>query len=213
MRMSKRYLLRNACYRAKNNAILDKHKPFLDEVKPLLDENQTWDKFSIEWDIQIIDNKIFIIKPERDLEFIKKVCLEAKFKAENNLPVQFTENFRKQNVIDIINLLLLDNVTTWANYDEVWLINLDDSNIINLRVINKNSNNIQLEVTHDMIVRSIDDNRIILDEQRKQEMIEESNKEKEDNVLEMKPIEDTKAMKQLDKFFEKKKKNSKKRNN
>ena len=44
-------------------------------------------------------------------------------------------------------------------------------------------------------------------------MIEESNKEKEDNVLEMKPIEDTKAIKQLDKFFEKKKKNSKKRNN
>tara|TARA_R110000772_G_scaffold87055_1_gene181768 strand:- start:208 stop:840 length:633 start_codon:yes stop_codon:yes gene_type:complete len=198
--------LRHACYRAKsnNNVVAEKHKPLLQVIEPLLPDYATWDNFTDRWDIFIDKNKdIHIVVPERNINFIEKTCLEAKFKAQNNIPVSFDDNLKKQNVVDIVELSMLDELTKWESYDEKWSVYMDEQKFINVKLINKKKT--QIEVTDDMIIKSIDDNRILLNQDQKDELLKQKEENKKlDTVLEMKEAT-PKQKKQIEKLLKNKK--------
>jgi len=198
--------LRHACYRAKvtNNVVAEKHKPLLQVIEPLLPDYATWDNFTDRWDIFIDKNKdIHIVVPERNINFIEKTCLEAKFKAQNNIPVRFDDNLKKQNVVDIVELSMLDELTKWESYDEKWSVYMDEQKFINVKLINKKKT--QIEVTDDMIIKSIDDNRILLNQDQKDELLKQKEENKKlDTVLEMKEAT-PKQKKQIEKLLKNKK--------
>ena len=151
--MYSRSKLRHACYRAKNNAVTEKEEKILKVITPLLDKQHTWDRFSLTWDILLgNDNKIIIVKPEDDYNFITSTCVEVKVLKENGLGLDKLSN-RKQNIVKIIENRMLAGIMTWENYSDVWEVTLDRE----LKYIDTELKNIepaQLEVTEEMIERS-----------------------------------------------------------
>lgn len=149
--MFKRSELRHACYRAKNNAVTEKNRILLDVIEPMLERWQNWKNFATEWDI-LVDptGKIHIVKPETDYDFIHSTLLEASICAKNNIPFNFDD--RKQNIVEQTEILMLEKVMTWENYNTVWGIFVDTQiNAFRTRLYAKPS---QKAVTDEMISAS-----------------------------------------------------------
>lgn len=110
---------------------------------------------------------------------------------------------KKQNVVDIVELSMLDELTKWESYDEKWSVYMDEQKFINVKLINKKKT--QIEVTDDMIIKSIDDNRILLNQDQKDELLKQKEENKKlDTVLEMKEAT-PKQKKQIEKLLKNKK--------
>lgn len=146
---------RYACYRAKKGTAEDALiKDRLAVLKPLLGPAQRWENFAETWDI-LIDKKgdVVIIQPEMDEDYIHKVCLEAKFKAEKGLDVSF-DNDRQMNIVNVLETHMLDGLMDWNNYNEAWGVDIDHE-FKRLGTKLYNSRPSQIEVTQEMIDASV----------------------------------------------------------
>ncbi len=122
--MINRSELRHACFRAKKGAATEQNLRVLALVEPLLQPGQRWDNFSQEWDIFVARGEIKIVKPETDLDFIRNTCLEKHFQVKHNAPsIEWDD--RKANVITIVEMLMLDGLMTWENYNIKWGVDID----------------------------------------------------------------------------------------
>jgi hypothetical protein len=153
--MLNRSELRHACFRVKNGVATDANMELFKQVEPLLDVHQSVENFQQVWDLYVNKktNKIVIITPETDVDFIRATCQEKqfheKYKAEPN---EDDWTPRKQNIIAIVEVLMLDNVMNWLNYGTAWGVSVD----LNLKTINAKlfTPPTQKEVTEDMIQAS-----------------------------------------------------------
>lgn len=187
--------LRNACYRAKKGVAEEKHKPLLDMIEPLLQPHQRWENFPTTWDIMIKGSDIKIVNAETDYDFIHSTLLEASLCDRRGIKFDSeTFNDRQLNIITIVEVLMLDNVMTWSNYNKVWGVQIDPT-IKQIQTTLYNYKSAQIEVTEDMIKASMKD-------ADGTPLSEEHIKE---TVLEMKPMSAA-VKKDFDKFLAKKKK-------
>lgn len=149
--MYKRSELRHACFRAKNGTATEANKQLLNVIEPLLVVGQRWENFSSLWDLLIgTDGSIKIIKPETDLDYVKKVCLEKSLCVKMKLEENWDD--RDQNIITIIESLMLDKLMTWESYAKTWGVDIDMS----LKMLSTKlyRNPTQKEVTEEMILAS-----------------------------------------------------------
>lgn len=149
--MYSRSEIRHACFRAKNGALTDKNKKIVEIVKPLLKTHQRFDNFTTEWDILVTSGgAITIIKPEVDIDFIKATCLEKQFQVKYGVGTEMTP--RKQNIITIVEIMMLDGKMTWENFEEVWSVQVD----LQLKTISTKLfiSRTQIPVTEEMIQAS-----------------------------------------------------------
>ena len=144
--------LRHACYREKNGAATEENKKLLLHIEPLLSITQNFKNFSVDWDLLVNQNdEIIIIKPETDYDFIHSTCLEAKIFHKNNLENNFDD--RKQNIINIIEILMLDSIMSWDNYTIKWGVFIDPE-LNQIKTILYGLPQNQLKVTEEMITNS-----------------------------------------------------------
>lgn len=145
--------LRHACFRAKKGAVLDKHQPLLDILQPLLKPYQQWKNFSTVWDILVgSSGEIKIVKPETNYDYIHSTLLEASLYAKQGVDFDSFDD-RQMNVITQVQILMLDNIMNWKNYNKVWGVELDPE----LKVLKTKLYNIdpkQKAVTQEMIEAS-----------------------------------------------------------
>ena len=116
--------LRHACFRMKNKAQDKENEETVKCLDGKLNKTQTWDEFSITWDV-LIDRKgeISVISPEADKDFIEKTCAERHFVEKHGTKVEWTP--RQENVLSIVEVHMLEGSMTWANYSESWGVYLD----------------------------------------------------------------------------------------
>lgn len=149
--MYKRSELRHACFRAKNGKATEANKELLDVIEPLLVVGQRWENFGSEWDLLLgSDGSIRIIKPETDLDYVKKVCLEKSLCLKMNLQENWDD--RETNIITIIESLMLDKLMTWETYAKTWGVDIDVTlKMLSTKLYRQPS---QKEVTEEMILAS-----------------------------------------------------------
>lgn len=149
--MIKRSELRHACFRAKNGVATEQNMQLLKLVEPLLQPSQRWENFSQEWDLFVSGDTIKIVKPETDVDFIRNTCLEKHFQTVHKTTVNWDD--RKLNVLTIVELLMLDRLMTWENYNTAWGVEVDFTlKQIRTKLFTAPS---QLEVTSQMIKDSV----------------------------------------------------------
>lgn len=145
--------LRHACFRAKKGAATEKHQPLLDVIQSLLQPHQRWENFTTVWDILVDGSgKIKVIKPETNYEYIHNTLLEASLYAKQGIDFDSFDD-RQMNIIAQVEILMLENIMTWSNYNKVWGVELDPE----LKTIKTKLYNIdpkQKEVTPEMIEAS-----------------------------------------------------------
>lgn len=170
--------LRHACFRAKKGAVTEKNQPLLDIIQPLLQVHQRWENFTKEWDILVTNSgEVKIIKPETNYEYVHNTLLEAALYAKQGIDFDSFDD-RQMNIINQVEILMLDNIMKWANYNRVWGVEIDPE----LKTMQTKLYNVdpkQIEVTQEMIYASMKDadgNPL--------------SPPKEPNVLEMKPMTD-----------------------
>lgn len=170
--------LRHACFRAKKGAVTEKNQPLLDIIQPLLQVHQRWENFTKEWDILVTNSgEVKIIKPETNYEYVHNTLLEAALYAKQGIDFDSFDD-RQMNIINQVEILMLDNIMKWANYNRVWGVEIDPE----LKTMKTKLYNVdpkQIEVTQEMIYASMKDadgNPL--------------SPPKEPNVLEMKPMTD-----------------------
>jgi hypothetical protein len=116
--------IRHACFRAKNSALSEKNQKIIDIVVPLLGAHQRFDNFATVWDILVdVGGNIVVVNPETDIEFIRSTCLEKQFQVKYG--VNTPMDSRKQNIITIVDILMLDGKMTWENFEAVWGVGFD----------------------------------------------------------------------------------------
>lgn len=183
--------LRHACFRAKKGAATEKNQPLLDIIQPLLKVHERWENFGKVWDILV--NKagdIKIIKPETNYEYIHNTLLEASLYAKQGIDFDSFDD-RQMNIISQVEILMLDNIMNWKNYNRVWGVEID-AQLKTLKTKLYNVDPRQIEVTQEMIQSSMKDadgNPL--------------SAPKEPNVLEMKPMSDAQS-KAFEEFLAKK---------
>lgn len=122
--MLKRSDVRNACFRAKVGDWRESQRDIQNQILSKLPPYANWDNFTKEWDITISKSgEIVIIKPEVDFDYVLKVCTEASVAKKNGLVENW--NVREKNIIDIIEAEMLDGITTWQNFFDVWSVEID----------------------------------------------------------------------------------------
>lgn len=170
--------LRHACFRAKKGAVTEKNQPLLDIIQPLLQVHQRWENFTKEWDILVTNSgEVKIIKPETNYEYVHNTLLEAALYAKQGIDFDSFDD-RQMNIINQVEILMLDNIMKWANYNRVWGVEIDPE-LKTMRTKLYNVDPKQIEVTQEMITASMKDadgNPL--------------SPPKEPNVLEMKPMTD-----------------------
>lgn len=149
--MLKRSTLRHACYRAKNGVATEENLQLLSHVEPLLGPGQTWNNFSVVWDVLVNNGVVKVIKPETDIDFIRNTCLEKHFSEVHKTTVNWSD--RKANVISIVDGLMLDKLMTWENYNTQWGVDLDPD-VKMIKTVMYNVPSSQIEVTPEMIEAS-----------------------------------------------------------
>lgn len=135
--MLKRSDVRNACFRAKVGDWRESQKEIQDVVLSKLPPYANWDNFTVEWDVTISKvGDIVIIKPEVDFDYVLKVCTDASLRKKNNLAWEW--NDREKNIIDIVEAEMLDGVTSWENFFDIWSVELDPTlKRIHVKLLNK----------------------------------------------------------------------------
>lgn len=144
--------LRHACYRARNDAVTEKNQMYLDLVEPLLNPNQTWDKFGKEWDLLLDGDDIVIIKPETDYDYIHSTLLEAALLTRKGFALD-EMSARQRNIIRIVDVLMLEGIMEWGNYNKDWGVEVD-LELGNLRTKLYKTQPGQYDVTVEMIEAS-----------------------------------------------------------
>lgn len=168
--------LRHACFRAKKGAATEKNQSILDIIQPLLKPHQRWENFTKEWDILVNGSgEIKIIKPETSYEYIHNTLLEASLYAKQGIDFDSFDD-RQMNIIAQVEILMLDNIMSWKNYNRVWGVEIDPE-LKTLKTKLYNVDPRQIEVTQEMIEAS-----------KKDADGSPLTPEKEPNVLEMKPM-------------------------
>jgi hypothetical protein len=152
----KRSELRYACYRAKGDKIAEDVDAALELVNSVRQPFHHWSGFAQDWDI-LVDSTgaIKIIKPETDYDTIHNVLLEAALYAKQGVDFDsFTD--AQQNIITQVEILMLDKIMTWQNYNRVWGVEVDIAmKQIKTKLYNLKAS--QYEVTEDMIRASTKD--------------------------------------------------------
>ena len=92
-------------------------------VETMIPQNQSWNTFSVGWDVFVSNEKIIVIKPETDYDFIHTTCLEKSLCEQRGLEMDPSE--RQQNVIQIVELNMLEGKMEWPNYNKTWGISVD----------------------------------------------------------------------------------------
>lgn len=145
--------LRHACFRAKKGTATEKNQPFLDLVQPLLKVHERWENFGKVWDILLSKSgEIKIIKPETNYEYIHNTLLEASIYTKQGIDFDSFDD-RQMNIITQVEILMLDNIMNWKNYNRVWGVEVDPE----LKVVKTKLYNVdpkQKEVTEQMIEAS-----------------------------------------------------------
>ena len=183
--------LRHACYRAKKGVATEKNQLLLDLIKPLLQPHQRWENFSKVWDILVSKSgDIKVIKPETNYDYIHNTLLEASLYAKQGIDFDsFDDN--QMNIIEQVEILMLDNIMSWKNYNRVWGVEIDPE----LKTLKTKLYNVdpgQIEVTQEMIEAS-----------KKDADGNPLSAQQEPNVLEMKPMSDAQS-KAFEEFLAKK---------
>lgn len=168
--------LRHACFRAKKGAASEKNQLLLDVVQPLLKPYQKWENFSKVWDILVDKSgQIKIIKPETNYDYIHSTLLEASLYAKQGIDFDSFDD-RQLNIITQVEILMLDNIMNWKNYNRVWGVEVDpELKTLKTRLYNVDPR--QKEVTQEMIEAS-----------KKDADGSPMSPPPEPNVLEMKPM-------------------------
>lgn len=168
--------LRHACFRAKKGAVTEKNQPLLDLIQPLLKPHERWENFGKVWDIMLNKaSEIKIIKPETNYEYIHNTLLEASLYAKQGIDFDSFDD-RQVNIINQVEILMLDNIMSWKNYNRVWGVEIDPE-LKTLKTKLYNVDPRQIEVTQEMIEAS-----------KKDADGSAMSAPKEPNVLEMKPM-------------------------
>ena len=124
----------------------------IEQILPLIPMGENWSTYKKGWDISVDRNeKIYVFKPESDIDFIRSVCAEAKMKFKYEGTVNFDDN-RSQNIVDIIESSMLDNLMNWNNYNETWNVEIDQET---KHIKTKYFKTIQNIVTPKMISESV----------------------------------------------------------
>lgn len=144
--MLKRSDVRNACFRAKVGDWRESQKEIQDTILSLRPPYATWDNFTTEWDVTVSKSgEIVVIKPEVNADYIFKVCSDASMKSKNKLPWEWSN--REKNIIDIVESEMLDNITSWDNFFDVWTTEVDIVlKRIHVKLLNKPLGQRQIEV-------------------------------------------------------------------
>lgn len=147
--------IRNACYRAKKGVVQESQQHLLDMVQPLLSEKQTWSNFPKEWDVMVKGNEVKIIKPETDYDYIHNTLLEAALYDRQGLGFESFDD-RQLNIISMVDMMMLDGIMSWSNYNKTWGVVLDPE-LKQLSTTLYNVKTTQIKVTDEMIVASMKD--------------------------------------------------------
>lgn len=147
--------LRNACYRAKKGVAQDKHRPLLDMIEPLLDVHQRWENFPAVWDVMVKGDEVKIITPETDYDYIHSTILEASLLDRKGISFDSFDD-RQANIITIVQILMLDGIMTWENYNKDWGVKIDPE-LKQLQTVMYKVKPSQIQVTDEMIKASMKD--------------------------------------------------------
>lgn len=148
--------LRNACYRAKKNVAEPRHQALLDMISPLLSEHQRWDNFPKVWDLLIKGDKIKIITPESDFNYIHNTLLEISLYTKKGMFEISELDDRQLNIYTIVDIIMLEGVMKWETYNKTWGVAIDPE-LNQIRTIQYNVKSSQIEVTDKMIQSSMKD--------------------------------------------------------
>ena len=189
--MYSRSELRHVCYRAKNNALSDQQKPVAEMIQSLLQVGQTFNNFTTQWDLLVTKVGIIkIISPETDYDFIHSTLIEASLFVKRNISFDSFDD-RQANIISQVETLMLDNIMTWENYNQVWGVDLDPT-LKTLKTKLYNVDPKQKQVTDQMI-----------EDSKKDADGSALSTPPEPNVLEVKPMDDQ-QVKEFEAFLAKK---------
>jgi hypothetical protein len=145
--------LRHACFRAKKGVATEQNRLLLDVIQPLLQPHQRWENFNKVWDILVNKSgEIKIIKPEVNYDYIHSTLLEASLYSKQGIDFDsFDDN--QMNIIAQVEILMLDNIMNWNNYNKVWGVEVDPE-LKTLKTKLYNVDPRQIEVTQEMIEAS-----------------------------------------------------------
>jgi len=94
------------------------------EVEAIKPKWALWDIFATSWDICIDQaGELHFITPETDINFVLQVCNDARMRARKGYPWEW--NARELNVISILESEMLEGITSWENFNDVWYVELD----------------------------------------------------------------------------------------
>jgi hypothetical protein len=142
-----RHRVRNAISRkSKNLQEIDGQKEILEIVEKQLKDDMTWANFRLVWDIVLFDQVIKIIRPEKDINYVRDLCSDLK----NGVTFEESD-MRAQNVISILESEMLDGLTFWENYEKDWMVSMDPSTKKISIILTKSPG--QITVTQEMIDR------------------------------------------------------------
>lgn len=151
--MYSRSELRHVCYRAKNKAVSEQQKPIVEFIESLLEVGQRFENFTELWDILVAKNgDVKIVKPESDYDFVHSTLIEASLYARQKISFDCFDD-RQTSIVTQVEVLMLENLMTWTNYNKVWGVVLDPK----LKTLSTKMYNVdprQLEVTEQMIEAS-----------------------------------------------------------
>lgn len=115
--------VRHALFRMKNGIPKENAKEIYDLVEPNIPSGESWSTFAQGWDVFVVKDKIKVIIPEIDYDFIHSTCLEKLFASKQKTEVEFTP--RQMNVIQIVEINMLEKLMTWDTYNKSWGVRVD----------------------------------------------------------------------------------------
>lgn len=131
--MFSRKKVRHTAYTMKSG--VTQHTPEIDniiaEIERVMEPGDTWEGFSLEWDLFVTSNNIVRVTPETDRTFIHSTLIEIKTKVEMGLEIEnILEGLpaRKRNVYQMVDLNYLGDEIDWAKYQTGWDIEINYAN-------------------------------------------------------------------------------------
>jgi hypothetical protein len=127
--MFKRPEVRHTCYRLKKGLPSKPGNEWLVEhINEAKLDSDSWEDFSINWDLHVSRDKIVRILPETNQVFVNNACVEFKTKISMGMSKDILAeslDIRKRNIFDFIELNFAGQEVPWEEYNDTWGIDID----------------------------------------------------------------------------------------
>lgn len=121
--------VRHTCYRLKKGLPAKAGNEWLEEhISEAKFDSDSWEDFSIKWDLHVSKDKITRIIPEIDQAYVNNTCVEIKTKVSVGISkeeIYETLDIRKRNIFDFIELNFAGEEVPWEKYNETWGTDID----------------------------------------------------------------------------------------